>query len=92
MSRLTLIDVERAARAPRSKCRDLVPRTREECTRCRAPVTYESVTELALFRHGGYGADRETRFVVCTNTRCRAVRLAVVVEVNPRARGSREGT
>ena len=37
MSRLTPIDVERAARAPRSKCRDPIPRAREECTRRRAP-------------------------------------------------------
>lgn len=82
--RLRLLDVGRAERAPRSRCTDLVPIEREECRKCRGPVERHAITELALFRHGGYGANRETRFLVCLAPKCRTLRIAEVVETNPR--------
>jgi len=83
-TRLRLIDVERAERAPVSKCRALVPRDRDECPRCRAPLATESIVEMALFLHSGYGANRETTFAVCTNRRYRSVRVVRIEQSNPR--------
>lgn len=81
-----LFDFERARQGPLSKCTDLVPLTMNRCYRCGTDVDEESVGQLALFRHGGYGATQMSTFHLCRNTKCRAVRLANVVEVNPRVR------
>lgn len=86
--RARLLDVPRVDRGQRSTCRDIVPLPKRQCRSCGGPVRTESVTEMALFRHGGYGADRETRFDVCLDRECRTVRCAVVVEVNPRRRAA----
>ena len=79
-----LFDFERARTAPRSKCLALVPLERDRCYRCGDDVDIESVGQLALFRHGGYGATRMHTFHICRNTKCRTIRCAVVVETNPR--------
>lgn len=82
--RLRLLDMERAHRAPRSPCTDLVPLERERCRKCEGPVELHSVTEQALLRHGGYGANRQTSFQVCLAPKCRTVRIVCVEETNPR--------
>ena len=83
-----LFDFERARQVPRSKCTSLVPLDVQRCFRCRSEVDVESVGQLALFRHGGYGATQMSTFHLCRNTKCRAVRLANVVEVNPRVKAT----
>ena len=64
--------------------RELVPLARHACHRCGGPIKLTTFTEPALLRHGGYGADRATTFEVCTNRKCKAVRLVEVAEQNPR--------
>lgn len=71
-------------RVPRSRCTDLVPLRREVCPRCGDGMRRETFTELALFRHGGYGANRSTTWAICAAQKCRAVRCVQVIETNPR--------
>lgn len=82
-----LVDVAPTVHGPRSKCLDLVPLPRLVCLSCGGTVVEMVETQPALVRHGGYGATRETRFVVCADETCGRVRQAVVVETNPRRAG-----
>ena len=79
-----LFDFERARTGPRSRCLELVPLERDRCYRCGTDVDVESIGQLALFRHGGYGATQMSTFHICRNSKCRCVRLANIVETNPR--------
>lgn len=78
-----LFTVEYETREPLSKCRDLIPLKRDACLSCGAPTRMESAGQLALFRHGGYGATRMTTFAVCPNRDCLAVRFVRTIEVRP---------
>lgn len=63
--------------------RALVPLDPDLCPACGQPTDTETTVEMALVRHGGYGADRSTTRRHCP---CGWSLLAVTVETNPRAR------
>lgn len=81
-----LLDVAPVEKVIRSKCRDLVPLDRSRCARCGAPVEPEVHGKLSLLRHGGYGADEETTYSVCSSAACRYTCRVQVIETNPRRR------
>lgn len=80
---LALPPVEKVVR---SKCRDLVPLAPGRCARCGAATVPEVHGLLSLLRHGGYGADRETTYAVCSSLTCRYTRRVEVIERSPRRR------
>ena len=67
----------------RTSCKELVPLPRDECHACHGPIIFESVGQLALFKHGGYGATRLTTFAVCRDSQCLVVRFVGCTEIRP---------
>lgn len=72
--------------------RSLVPLDPAACPSCAGLTTTVTVAEPPLFRHGGYGAVRQTTSRVCLATvagtsRCGWRVTTDVSEVNPRAFG-----
>lgn len=61
--------------------RALVPIDRATCPSCGGHLREIRMTELALLRHGGYGASRETVSVSCV--RCPWLLVVEVSEVRP---------
>lgn len=59
--------------------------TSEACPECGAPLIDTSMTEQALFIHGGYGANRESVSVACAEF-CGWGLTRSVTETNPRRR------
>lgn len=53
------------------------------CPECATPLIAASVTQPALFRHGGYGASKRTTWAICPNTECRWSVEHTVEEVRP---------
>lgn len=86
--RARLFDTPRPVRGPRSKCRDLVPRQPDACMYCGGDVRYETIGQLALFRHGGYGATVSRVFALCSVHTCRGVRLVQTIEIRPERRAA----
>jgi hypothetical protein len=69
--------------------RALVPVDRDACPSCAGLITTVTVAEVPLFRHGGYGAVRQTTSRICAGSltrasRCRWGLTVDVTEVNPR--------
>lgn len=61
-----LIDVARQ-RAEKVRCMELVHVPLDACPMCGGPLVDETVTEMPLLRHGGYGANRTStrRYCLC---------------------------
>lgn len=59
----------------------LEPVARDRCPQCLGSLRSTCTTEMALFRHGGYGAWRETTVVSCE--RCGWSLVAEVSEIRP---------
>lgn len=83
MARAALFEPDAVVTGPRSRCRELVPLSRESCLVCDGPLRRETVAQPALLRHGGYGATRQETFVLCVDEECGWVRLANTIEVRP---------
>lgn len=82
-----LFDVAAASRWTGSRA--LVPIDPAACPACGGMVASVTVAEVPLFRHGGYGAVRETTSRLCVaalsrSSRCRWGLTVNVTEVNPR--------
>jgi hypothetical protein len=54
------------------------------CPSCGSDTVRGSLGEPALFRHGGYGATRETITDRCTSRQCDWKLVVSVTEVSPR--------
>lgn len=74
-----MLDVERVERARTTKA--LVPVALTACPECGGPLTESLYAEQALFRHGGYGADRATTTLSCH--RCTWTLVIDVTETRP---------
>lgn len=80
MSKARLFEVEAKERWRGSRA--LVPVPRDVCPRCHVGSPQEqTITELALFIHGGYGAARRSVWLHCA---CGWELRTAVSEVNPR--------
>lgn len=58
-----LFEVEQRPKWEGGRALELAPR--DPCPRCGKPTHEQTMEEPALLRHGGYGAMRFTRQVVC---------------------------
>lgn len=63
--------------------RALVPVTLDYCPSCGGRLDRGLVAEQALFRHGGYGADRTTTTLACSS--CTWTLVIDVTETRPEA-------
>lgn len=70
----------------RETSRELVCLEPGRCPVCGGPTEVSVMGEVPLFRHGGYGAVRQstTEFCVAPVERCRWSLVREVTEVNPR--------
>jgi hypothetical protein len=80
--RPTLFDAPRETRTG-SRCTDLLPLSRTACLKCGGLTVLSTMSEAALFRHGGYGATRVVTRRACADPDCPGLRIVSVDEVRP---------
>jgi hypothetical protein len=78
-----LFEVAQRERWMGSKALVVLPR--EVCPECHGPLSERTFGQLALFRHGGYGADRSQVTAWC---HCGWTLIRAITETNPQRRAS----
>lgn len=79
MDRVALFEVTPAKRWTGSRALVVVV----GCPDCGGPLVERTVGQMALFVHGGYGADRTSTWAICANRECRWSIERVRIETKP---------